>query len=222
MKHLRSNIVATVMFAMTVAVVSSLPLTAQADEPSRWNLKGGLVLIDTSDPFAIDKPSGGQVHAGGNAALGAFVGIEYRLSNLIGLELAASYGKSPDVNDSSNANNDEIGGGPGFVPVLAGANFHFKNTGNIDIYAGPRIAFVSFGDFDLDIDGQKTRFEVDDDFAWGATAGIDYRFGDSRWSLIAEVTYLDVDMEISERGSTSTVTTQFDPLIVNLGASFRF
>lgn len=222
MKTICNNTAMILLLAMTFAAVSSFPSLAAAEEQSPWQLKASLVLVDTSDPFAIDKPSGGQVHAGGNAELGASIAIEYRLSDLIGLELAAVYAKSPDVDDTVNGNNDEIGEGPGFFPILAGANFHLVNTERLDFYVGSRIAFVSFGDFDLNIDGQNTAFDVSDEFAWGATAGFSYQLGDSRWSFIAEATYLDVDMEITEKGTSNSVVNNFDPLMFNLGASYRF
>lgn len=222
MKTLRNNIPMIVLAALTMAAITSFPPVAQAEEASRWTVKAGIALVDTSKPFAIDKPSGGQVHAGGNAELGATIAVEYRMSRLIGLELATVYAKSPDVDDTTNGNNDEIGAGPSFFPIIAGANFHLMESDKLDVYVGPRVAFVKFGDFDLDIDGQQTTFEVEDDFAWGATAGINYQIGDGRWSLVAEATYLDIDMEITQQGSSTSVMNAFDPLIVNLGASYRF
>lgn len=222
MRTIRNYIPMTLMILMAFAAVSSFPATAKAEEASRWTLKAGFALVDTSAPFAIDKPSGGQVHAGGNAELGVNIAVEYRLSDRIGLELATVYAKSPDVDDTVNGNNDEIGEGPSFFPLVAGANIHLVNSDSVDVYVGPRIAFVQFGDFDLNIDGQNTAFDVDDEFAWGATAGINYQIGEGHWSLLAEVTYLDVDMEITQRGSNNSYESGFDPLVVNLGASYHF
>ena len=222
MKTIRIHTPMIVLLLMSLAALSSFSAPASAQDLSRWQMKAGLVLVDTNAPFSIDKPSGGEIHAGGNAALGVSIAIEYRLSNLIGLELAAVYAKSPDVDDTTNGNNDEIGEGPTFFPILAGANFHLLDSDNADLYVGPRVAFINFGDFDLDIDGQRTSFDVDDEFAWGATVGFNYRIGESRWSIVAEATYLDADMEISESGSDISTVTSFDPLFVNLGASYHF
>jgi len=207
---------------MTFAVLTSLSTTAQAEEPSRWTVKTGIILVDASTPFSIDKPSGGQVYAGGNAEIGVSIAMEYRLSDLIGLELGAAYAKSPDIDDSTNENNDELGEGPSFLPLTFGANFYLMESEQFEVYVGPRVAFVQFGDFDLDIDGVSTAFDVDDEFAWGATAGMNYRFGDSRWSFVAEATYLDVDMTITEQGTAEVTTSEFDPLMFNLGVSYRF
>lgn len=222
MKNLRNQIPATVIVMLAVAAVSSFTNVAQADEPSRWHLKGGIMLVDTSDPFSIDKPSGGEIHAGGNAALGIAAAIEYRWTDMVGFEAGNVLAQSPDVDDRTNGNNDEIGEGPVFLATQAGVNFHLVSTNNVDFYVGPRVAYLVFDDFDLDIDGEETEFEVDNEFAWGAAMGLSYRFGDSRWALLAEATYLDVDMTISEQGAANVATTSFDPLMVNLGVSYRF
>ena len=222
MKTFRNCTPTIVLLIMTLAAISSFPAVAQTNEASQWQLKTSLVLVDTNTPFSIDKPSGGEVYAGGNAGLGVSIAVEYRLSDLVGLELGVAYAKSPDVDDNTNGNNDEIGEGPSFMPILAGVNFHLTESNNLDIYIGPRVAFVNFGDFDLDIDGQNTTFDVDDELAWGATAGLSYRFGESRWSMVAEATYLDVDMAITNTSSNEVTINSFDPLMVNLGASYRF
>ena len=222
MKTLRNQIPIALLILFAMAAVSSFPRIADAEEMRRWQVKTSAVLVDANDPFSVDKPSGGTVYAGGTAELGVALAVEYRWSNRIGVELGAAYAKSPDVDDTTNGNSEEIGEGPSFLPVVAGLNFHIVDSDSIDFYVGPRVAYVAFGDFDLDIDGQNASFEVDDEFAWGATAGFNYRFGDSRWSLVAEATYLNVDMNVSERGASNVTSTSFDPLMVNLGASYRF
>lgn len=222
MKTFRNCIPTIVLAIMTLAALSSFPAVAQTNEAPQWQLKTSLVLVDTNTPFSIDKPSGGEVYAGGNAELGVSIAVEYRLSDLVGLELGVAYAKSPDIDDNTNGNNDEIGEGPSFMPILAGVNFHLVDSNSFDVYIGPRVAFVNFGDFDLNIDGQNTAFDVADEFAWGATAGLNYRFGESRWSIVVEATYLDVDMEITNTNTNEVSVNSFDPLMVNLGASYRF
>ena len=222
MKAFRTHTPLIVLLAMTLAALSSFSAECRADETTPWKLKTGVILLNSDDPFAVTAPSGGRIHAGGNAELGIGVALEYRLSSLIGLELATVYAKTPDVDYDATGSNDTIGEGPGFLPLMAGANFHLRDTANLDLYVGPRIAYVNFGNFELDIDGQSTAFDVADEFAWGATAGLNYRFGNSRWSFVAEATHLDVDMEITERETHETTVNSFDPLMVNLGVSYGF
>lgn len=209
-------------YIATLATLSGFASASHADVTPKWQLKSGLMIVDSSDPFSVDKPSGGKAHAGGNAEIGTMVALEYRLTKRIGLEIGAAYAESPEINDDTNSNGDSIGEGPGFLPIYAGANFYIVDSQHLDVYVGPRLAFVSFGDFNLDIDGQDTKFEVDSELAWGATAGVDYRFGKGRWSVTAEATYLNVDMEISNKTIGTVSSNEFDPLMVTLGATFRF
>ena len=222
MKTSGNNLTTFGLYILAIAIFAGISSISHADDTLRWQLKSGLMLVDSRDPFTVETASGGKVHAGGNAEIGTMVAMEYRLSNRIGLEIGAAYAESPDVDDDINRNGDSIGEGPGFLPVYVGANFYVMDTKHLDVYLGPRVAFVTFGDFDLDIEGQRTEFEVDSELAWGATAGIDYRFGQGRWSVTAEATYLNVDMEITNESTRAVSSNQFDPLMVTLGATFRF
>ncbi len=222
MSALRNTITITFMLgACAVGIESCSPKSYASDAP-RWELKTGLVLVDTDEPFAVDKPSGGRVEAGGNAALGWAIGLEYRATNLIGYEVGLAYAKTPDVDDTADTNRNELGEGPSFMPLMAGVNFHFLDSDQFDVYAGPRIAYVRFGDVDLDVDGQSTAFDIDSELAWGASGGFTYRFGESRWAVTAQATYLDLDMEITQRDTAEDVTIGVNPLMLTLGASFRF
>lgn len=223
MKTIRNQTPMIVLIMMTLAAFSSFPeVSHAADESSHWTLKTALVLVDADKPFLIDTPSGGRVQAGGNAELGAMISLEYRWSNLIGLELGIAYAKSPNIDDKTNGDSEFLGEGPGFLPIFAGANLHLVDSDNLSVYVGPRVAYVNFSDFNLDIDGLRTNFDADNEFAWGATAGLAYRFTQSRWSLIAEATYLDVDMTVTQPGTSNRSVGSFDPLIVNLGMSYDF
>lgn len=222
MKSKQNKTPMIVLGAMTLSAMASFATPAQAEDVSHWNIKSGIVLVDAGDPFSYSKPSGGEVHAGGNAELGFTLAAEYRWTDLLGFEVGAVFAKSPDVNDKTDADNNEIGEGPGFFPMLAGVNFHLVDSKQLDLYVGPRAAFVNFGNFDLEIDGVRTDFEVDDEFAWGATIGLNYRVGDGRWAFMAEATYLDVEMKVTERGTDIATVSDFDPLMVNIGASYSF
>ena len=80
----------------------------------------------------------------------------------------------------------------------------------------------NFGDFELDVDGQRVGYTVDNEIAYGATAGVAYQFGSSNWSLNAELTYLSLDMQVSERGGGSSTQVSFDPVTFGIGVGYRF
>ncbi len=222
MKTIRDNTPLLVLFLMTCAALASSPQIAQADDFSRWELKTSVVAVDAGKAYSMNQPFGGQIQADGDIEFGLGIAIEYRLNDLVSLELARVTETAMDIDYRANGNSTQIGEGVSFLPILAGANFHFIKTNQFDAYAGPRIAYVNFGGFTHDIDGQTVALDVDNEFGWGATAGLKYQFGDSAWSLLTEVTYVDVDMKATNLGTGESFVNGFNPLMVTVGLSHRF
>jgi outer membrane protein W len=195
---------------------------AYAEEP-QWNLRFRGAVVSSDEAFAVDNSAGGSTIAGGNAALGVGVAVERRLSDRFGIELAAMFAKVPDTDvTDSHGQAAEIDEGPGFAPVSLSCNIHLTPERKVDAYVGPTVAFVTFGDFDLEVDEEILSYEADNEFAWGVSAGADIHLG-QRWSLHMAVSYLDLDMAVSEVGSADgPVVIGFDPLIVSAGATLRF
>jgi hypothetical protein len=65
--------------------------------------------------------------------------------------------------------------------LLLGANFHFGGNEKVDLYAGPFIGLVSFGD--LVFEGDRVGFK--DELAYGATLGLDVPFGQGKAAFSA-------------------------------------
>lgn len=202
------------LFALCLSQAS--PAMAESDS-SRWTVKAHVAITGSQDVFEVNQGSSDS----SNAHLGFGSALEYRLAPRLGVELGASSSRTPDVKAVSNGQRFNFGDGPRFSSVWAGVNFHFVENERLDIYAGPRIAFARFGDFALDVNGQRVSYTVDDDFAWGAAIGLAYQLGSSNWALSAELTYLDVDMEVSESGGATTVVG-FNPTTLGLGLAYRF
>ena len=116
----------------------------------------------------------------------------------------------------------DLGDGPHFWSRLAGVNFYVVRSDNLELFLGPRVAFVEFDDFDIDIDDEQIEYADDDEFAWGVTAGLKYRIGKSRWSLLAEATYLDVNLEATGKDGADVSASSSNPVMVNVGFSFNF
>ncbi len=129
-----------------------LPQDAHAQE-SRWQLRLRGLLVDGGETFTVDDSSGTQVLAGGNAELGVGVAIEYRISNRFGVELGAAVAGVPDYEGDHESSDGKtaIGEGPSFAPVTASFNLHLTPGRRFDFYIAPTVAFVSYGDFDLDL-----------------------------------------------------------------------
>lgn len=206
----------------SMIVVAAAPGIAYSQEKSPWSVKAYGVFGSANESFSADRADGGRAEAGGDGILGIGGAIEYRLSDLIGLELAGSFSKVPDIDFESNSTTTEVGEGPEYAPIQLGVNFHFMTSDKLDVYAGPRIAYAAFGDFDIDVDGQRLNYEVDDEFGVGALAGVSYRIGNGPVALTAEVSYYSVEMNVTETGSNTTESLDFDPVAANLGITYQF
>lgn len=209
---------------LAIALVSYWqPGPAQAQD-SRWHLRLRGVLVNGDQAFSVDDPSGDRVLAGGNAAPGAGIAVEYRLSERLGVEVGSVFAKVPDFDweASGSSSRTEIGEGPSIRAATASLNLHLTPESRFDLYVAPTVASVDYGDFELDLADGTVHFEADGGVAWGGTIGFDVGLGVGSWSFNAAATYLSSDMEVTERGSSDTVVVPYDPLMVQLGATFAF
>ena len=101
------------------------------------------------------------------------------------------------------------------TPILVGANFHFGGSEKLDLYAGPFIGLIDFGD--LTFEGERLAFK--DEFAWGATLGLDVPFGQGGGAFSAAARYMIAGAEVDEVDSD---TMEIDPLVVMFGLGYRF
>jgi outer membrane protein W len=224
MNRIERHSLTLLRLAVLAAAVITLTVTstAFAEEPL-WNLRFRGAIVSSNEAFSVDNSAGGSTIAGGNAAPGIGVAAERRFTDRYGLELATLFAKVPDTEVTDSTGQDtEVDEGPSFAPISVSFNVHLTPERKVDIYVAPTVAFVMFGDFDLEVDGQTTKYETDDEVAWGASAGADIRLGE-RWSFNVALSYLDTDMEVTEIGSDADpVVVSFDPLIVSAGATLRF
>lgn len=149
-----------------------------------------------------------------SSELGYDFGIEWRATPLLGVEL-----------DYLNATHDVdfAGGTIGEVdlqPLSLSLNFHLLRTNLLDLYVGPTVSYVSWGDIDLNADGQAAlgvpEVTTDSETAFGATVGVDIGIGE-RLAVVGSVRYLQVDVT-PEGGDGLAV----DPLITRVGLALRF
>lgn len=217
MKSLKLNL-PTAIALLTMASAIALAPTAVAKDDSPWQVRAYATAVNARDSFSVTETDGNKLEAGGNTILGVSAAIQYRFNTRFALEHGFATVKTPDIESV----NDTVGEGPSFTPSWLGANFYVYDNNALEIYMGPRIAAVHFGDFKLNVDGTGVKYQVDEQMSYGAAIGLDYQFSNSRWSIHTDIMYLDVDMEISERGSGEKTVIGFDPIVANFGAAYRF
>ena len=101
------------------------------------------------------------------------------------------------------------------TPLLVGANFHFGGSERVDLYGGPFIGLIDFGD--LIVEGERIAFK--DEFAYGATLGLDVPFGQGGAAFSASARYMIAGAETDEPNSD---TLDLDPLVLLFGLGYRF
>lgn len=169
-----------------------------------------------------------------DAAVGVSFAYERRFGNLLGLEVSL-LGTSHDVTgrmkgvarlirNSDNAILDEVEvdesdtvGEIDVTPLLVGANFHVTSGRSVDLYMGPFVGYVMYGD--LDIQGEK--IDMDDNVAYGLVVGIDVPFGKGRWVFNGAARYMKTEAEPNESGPDAMALT-VDPFVLQVGVGYRF
>jgi outer membrane protein W len=101
------------------------------------------------------------------------------------------------------------------TPLLVGANFHFGNGGKVDVYAGPFLGYVTFGDVVLE--GERTTFE--DDLAYGGTFGVDIPVGAGKMAISAAARYMFSTIKPDEPDAESL---DADPFTLTFGVGYKF
>jgi outer membrane protein W len=102
-------------------------------------------------------------------------------------------------------------------PFSLGVNVHFNGGGRTDFYTGAFLAYVLFGD--LDVDGESTSFQ--NDLTYGIQIGADVPFRDTRWSFSGKLRYLDATAELkSSDGGGEFLSIR--PVSLQFGMAYRF
>jgi hypothetical protein len=169
-----------------------------------------------------------------DSAFGISVDYEYRWSDFLGFSASASsvrhdielhLGGDIWITDeftgellfSDSINESEVVGDISVTPLTMGINFHLTNGGRNDIYAGTFLAYVLFGD--LNVEGESTSFKSD--FTYGVLFGVDVPFRAGRWSFSGKLQYLDATAELdSSDGGGEFLSLR--PVSVHFGAAYQF
>lgn len=219
------------MYRTTLLCLPFLALTLLADaanaQDDRWQLRAGGVWVNPDVSFIDEDNDGDRVKAGADSGIGFGLSFERRFSSRLGLEIGALFAE-PDVTLDANLADGgrfNVSDGVPFTAFTAGLNIHLTPDKSVDLYVGPLLGYVLFGDlgFRTQVAGETIaqNFSSNDEFALGAQIGADISFGDGPWSLNVAAKYLDAGLEVTDEGGEAT-DLGFDPLILNVGFGYRF
>ena len=168
-----SRMAATTLGALVVLAIATPPAQWQ---DSHWTLRGFSHALDSGDDRVGTVPAPGSSSAFLEAAGGGGFGaeVEYRLSDLLGIELGAFIGELDTDLTLQHGSMRRVSEDFAFEMVSVGANYHFTPGRRADVYAGVLVGSVSDGDIVYALDAMTNHtLRFDDDFGFGFRAGID-------------------------------------------------
>lgn len=219
----------TQTMAKTLAITCLIPFAtpALADDSGKWygKLYGGYsVLGDQSiDQSGVAAPgaTGDNSNGGGYMAGGA---VGYNFTNNISGELAWDYITNDATNKFSDGTNFNDGDFSSSIFFLNGLyKFDPVMDTKIRPYLGAGLGYVEEIDMDLSSGGSETSYSTDGEFAYQLMAGASYPITD-KIDFNTDIRYVRVDsLDLkNESGAGSLRNVDYDPLILTVGASYKF
>ena len=206
---------------VTVIVFAGL---AEAQQQGEWHVGGRAIFVDTD---ALSEPvleSGSQLAVDSAASLE--LDATYMLGHNWGLELMATAAN----HDLSGYSGQYDGLDIGSVWIAEGTislRYMMPLFGSWRPYVGAGVAGAYF--FESDTTGEAAALGIDSvesDFGYGfvGQVGLLHRFSDS-WILTLDLKWIDlpIDVDLESSGPPlDTVEMDLDPVIIGLGAAYRF
>ncbi len=222
---LRIQSLLSLILTLALAVPAA---TAEAQDDDKWQLRFGGAWVDREARLGASS-EGVPVEVGTDGALGFGAALERRLNRRLGLELGILLA-DPDVNldTSRGLGVSRLGAGAGvdMRSITLGLNVHLTPDKAVDLYVGPLLANVSYGDLrfagQVDQEPFDVRVSSSDEFTFGAQVGADIRLGASRWSINLLARYLDSSLDVASGEEQVVRQLDYDPLILGAGIGFRF
>jgi len=215
-----------------IAVVALLVVApeAHAADP-RIVLRGGAGWISTSgewtgDLLLTEGLSVTKLEADGT--IGPQLSLEYAFTPLVGGEVSVLQG-SQEIKGSGLGFPRAGFGRVTERPILLGVNLHVTRSRKFDLYLGPVIGWVIWGDLTPSAVAQQEvtigAINMRDDFAWGVNAGVDVPFA-KHWAFNFDLRDLDYSARTDSRPVKAVLGEDLKipikPLIGTAGFALRW
>jgi len=215
-----------------IAVVVLLVVAPEAHAAdSRMVLRGGAGWISTSsewtgDLLLTEGLSVTELKADGT--IGPQLSLEYVFTPLIGGEVSVLQG-SQEIKGSGLSFPRAGFGRVTERPILLGVNLHVTRSRKFDLYLGPVIGWVIWGDLTPSAVAQQEvtigAINMRDDFAWGVNAGVDVPFA-KHWAFNFDLRDLDYSARTDSRPVKAVLGEDLKipikPLIGTAGFALRW
>lgn len=105
------------------------------------------------------------------------------------------------------------------LPPTLTLQYHFQPDEKFSPYVGAGLNYSMF--YGEDDAAGFNNLDVDGGIGYAVQAGFDYWLNDN-WGLNADIKYVDLDIDARVNGNLSADDVELDPVIVGIGASYRF
>jgi outer membrane protein W len=221
-----------VVLGFILVAVSAPVLAAEGDMKLRF---GAAHIGPTGDQTIVwydEPPEYEESRIEPEGGLSGFVGFEFMVSNVVGLDttvLGTNINVEEDylwvIDDVVQSSwRDEVAD-IFMTSFIFSANIHVVNNDQMDLYLGPSVAYIWYGDWDWDDDDWDLDLKVDDEFTLGGVIGIDLPLGSGKWMFSSAVRYLNAEAELDDVFFAYPVrdfTLEIDPWIVQVGVGVKF
>jgi outer membrane protein W len=215
-----------------IAAVALLVACAEAHAAdSRIVLRGGAGWISSSGEWTGDLllTEGLSVtNLEADSTTGPQLNLEYIFTHLIGGEVSVLQG-SQDLKGSGLRFPRATFGQVTERPILLGVNFHVTRNRTIDLYLGPVIGWVMWGDLAPSAAARQEvtigAIRMQDTLAWGVNTGVDVPFA-KHWAFNFDLRRLDYSARTDSRPVKTVLGEDLKipikPLIGSAGLALRW
>jgi len=205
-------------------VVSSTAVNAQeVPETKRWAVSVNATQVFVREDAPNITLAGGPV-PGSNVRIGdatsMTVDIAYFFTPNIAADLFLGVPATAEINGAGSLEPLGTLAKVNYGPVILSAQYHFNNLGPVHPYLGLGVGRVVFLN---ERDRALTNFSIDDSWAPAAQVGVRYEL-DAAWMLNADVRYVPFSTHVSGSlgGAPARATLDIDPILTNVGLTYRF
>ncbi len=212
---------APLVFAPLVAALLTTSLPAMAAD-SPWTVRFRALRIDTANQSAaIPALAVPQDAIAVSSKWAPDIDIEYAFNEHFSTELLLTVPQQHDVTVKQSALGGPVGiGSFKHLPPTLTVKYRPFGDAQLSPYVGAGLNYTRLWDVRLVVPTVGSLRLDRDSFGLAVQAGADYRL-DDHWHLSLDVKYVQIDADI-RLGSARISNAGVDPLLVGIGAGYRF
>jgi len=169
-----------------------------------------------------------QIDTEPTSSFGFAIDYEYRYSDLLGIGVAVARTEAEMEISHMVAVQypPHYTGDLTMVPLTLSPQFHLVKSEALDLYCGPLLGYVFYGELKTEDYGRGTNaYSVKNEFTYGALVGLDVPLGSTNWLFTSSVRYVKTKADIDEpyqHVEDMNAQIDIDPIIIQAGIGYTF